>query len=195
MADLKKQNHLPVAILDGECEVITERPFPMVQVLMAYSLSVPFLALGVFIGEKYMSEPYPTIGPHIEHVQPAPALPEKPIPQGWWDLWSFDSTYTGWTWTERMRVTAYCAKACCCGEFADGRTASGHAATGFLVAAPPSVPLGSSVRVPGYGGGPVPVRDRGGAIKSGRLDLLFPTHQAALNWGVQHLDVEVFVPL
>jgi 3D (Asp-Asp-Asp) domain-containing protein len=43
--------------------------------------------------------------------------------------------------------------------------------------------------IPGYG--TVKVEDRGGAIKGDRLDVLFPTHQEALEWGVQWLDVEI----
>jgi len=35
--------------------------------------------------------------------------------------------------------------------------------------------------------------DRGGAIKGNRLDLFFQTHQQALEWGVQHLDVLIKV--
>ena len=91
------------------------------------------------------------------------------------------------------RVTAYCPCARCCGKWADGYTASGKPVTangGRFVAAPPEIPFGTMLIVPGYAGGqPVPVLDRGGAIKGNRLDVFFPTHQEALNWGVQHLRV------
>ena len=95
----------------------------------------------------------------------------------------------------KMRVTAYCPCSICCGRWADGITASGEPVTtngGKLVAAPRHLPLGTMVSIPGYNGGkPVPVLDRGGAIRRNRLDVFFPTHQEALEWGVQYLDVTI----
>jgi 3D (Asp-Asp-Asp) domain-containing protein len=95
-----------------------------------------------------------------------------------------------------MRITAYCPCAKCCGRWADGITASGEPVTadgGCFVAADPAVlPLGSRVIVPGYAAGrPVRVLDTGGAIKGSRLDVFFPTHAEALQWGVKYLDVQV----
>lgn len=87
------------------------------------------------------------------------------------------------------RVTAYCPGSCCCGSFADGRTASGTRTDHRLVAAPPEIPFGTVLDVPGYGR--VKVEDRGGSIKGNRLDVLFPTHAEALEWGVRNLNVEV----
>ncbi|MHC4335526.1 MAG: 3D domain-containing protein [Planctomycetota bacterium] len=47
--------------------------------------------------------------------------------------------------------------------------------------------------VPGYSSSqPVKVLDRGGAIRGERLDVFFHTHQEALNWGVQYLQVRVY---
>lgn len=97
----------------------------------------------------------------------------------------------------RMKVTAYSPDERSCGASADGITASGYSVLangGFLVAADPSVlPLGSLVSVPGYDDGSVvPVLDTGGAIKGNRLDVLYPTHEVAMRWGVQELDVEVW---
>jgi 3D (Asp-Asp-Asp) domain-containing protein len=97
----------------------------------------------------------------------------------------------------RMRVTAYSPDARSCGSSADGITASGYSVAtngGALVAADPSVlALGSLVAVPGYEqGAVVPVLDIGGAIKGNRLDVLFPTHEAARRWGVRDLDVVVY---
>lgn len=97
----------------------------------------------------------------------------------------------------RMKTTAYSPDARSCGKWADGITASGYSVWtngGKLVAADTSVlPFGTIVSIPGYHGGkPVPVLDRGGAIKNRRLDLLYPTHEAALQWGVQDLDVVVW---
>ena len=94
--------------------------------------------------------------------------------------------------TQHFRVTAYCPGPCCCGKWADGITASGTKADHPLVAAPKSMAFGTRLRIPGYANEQwVKVEDRGGAIKEGKMDVLFQTHQEALNWGVQNLDVEI----
>lgn len=96
--------------------------------------------------------------------------------------------------TQTMRVTAYCPCAKCCGKWADGITANGHRIRpgDRFVAAPRSIPFGKMVIVPGYNQGrPAPVLDRGGAIKDGRLDLYFDTHQEALKWGVKYVEVAI----
>ncbi len=103
-----------------------------------------------------------------------------------------------------MVVTAYCPCRRCCGIWsktdAQGRyvnvTASGVVlwqAPPHFVAAPPEIPFGALVRVAGYGDAPVPVLDRGGAIRGNRLDVYFSDHQAARNWGRRTLDVQVYV--
>ncbi len=86
-----------------------------------------------------------------------------------------------------FEVTAYCPCDKCCGKWADGITASGVKAVGKIIAAPKHIPFGTKIYVPGYG--LAEVQDRGGAIKGNKLDLLFPTHQEALNWGRQKLNV------
>lgn len=97
----------------------------------------------------------------------------------------------------RMKVTAYSPDFRSCGASADGITASGYSVLtngGCMVAADPAIlPLGSLVSVPGYDGGAVvPVLDTGGAIKGHRLDVLYPTHELAMRWGVQEVDVQVW---
>ena len=87
------------------------------------------------------------------------------------------------------RVTAYCPCEKCCGRFADGITASGVPAVGRIIAAPPDIPFGTEIFIEGYGY--AKVQDRGGAIKGKRLDVLFPSHQQALNWGVHYLRIEL----
>lgn len=96
-----------------------------------------------------------------------------------------------------MRVTGYSPDHRSCGEFADGQTATLHSVwtnAMQLVAADPTVlPYGTMITVPGYAGEEiVPVLDCGGAIKGARLDLLFPTHETALKWGVQDLRVVIW---
>ena len=90
-------------------------------------------------------------------------------------------------------TTAYSPDARSCGKWADGITASGMSVwtNGMkLVAADRSIPFGTIVTIPGYNGErPVQVLDRGGKIKGNRMDLLYPTHDVALQWGAQRLDV------
>jgi 3D (Asp-Asp-Asp) domain-containing protein len=101
---------------------------------------------------------------------------------------------SGWL-TVKMRVTAYCPCSKCCGEYSDGQTASGHKirpGDGF-VAADCRYDFGTQMLVPGYNNSrAVKVLDRGGAIRGNRLDLFFHTHQEALNWGVQYLEVRIY---
>lgn len=99
--------------------------------------------------------------------------------------------------TIQMVVTAYSPDERSCGKWADGITASGYSVwtNGMkLVAADTRIlPFRSVITVPDYHEGrPVPVLDRGGAIKGNRLDLLFPTHEEALKWGRRTLTVTVW---
>jgi 3D (Asp-Asp-Asp) domain-containing protein len=100
----------------------------------------------------------------------------------------------------RMEVTGYCPCENCCGKYAGTpmarrRTASGKllkdliAAGGRFCAADRKVKFGTVFIVPGYG--VCPVEDRGGAIKAGRLDLFFLTHDEALAWGRRIMVVEM----
>jgi 3D (Asp-Asp-Asp) domain-containing protein len=90
-----------------------------------------------------------------------------------------------------FRVTAYCPCQLCCGPKAAGVTASGHVIQpgDRIVAAPPAIPFGSVMTIPGYGR--AVVRDRGGAIRDDRLDVYFPTHSQAKQWGVKYLLVKL----
>ena len=99
--------------------------------------------------------------------------------------------------TMTMVVTAYSPDARSCGPDAHGITSSVHNVytNGMkLVAADTGLlPLGSMITVPGYDeGNIVPVLDRGGAIKGHRLDVLYPTHEVARQWGVKKLKVTVW---
>ncbi|UCF16838.1 MAG: 3D domain-containing protein [Phycisphaerales bacterium] len=104
-----------------------------------------------------------------------------------------DASSAKWQ-TLRMRVTAYCPCSKCCGQYADGITASGHEIQpgDTFVAADKRYSLGTEMVIPGYSNSQtVKVLDRGGAIKGNRLDVFFHTHQEALEWGVQYLDVQI----
>ena len=76
------------------------------------------------------------------------------------------------------RVTAYCLR---------GRTASGWWVGPGTVAAPRRLPFGTRLWVQGYGAGVV--RDRGGAVGPGRLDVWFASCWRARQWGVRHVRV------
>ena len=93
-----------------------------------------------------------------------------------------------------MEVTAYCACPKCCGPNATGLTASGKDISynfGKFVAADAKLPFGTKLLIPGYSSDPVEVIDRGGAIRGDRLDVFFPTHEAALEWGRRTVQVTI----
>lgn len=90
--------------------------------------------------------------------------------------------------------TAYCPCERCCGRYSDGITASGHKIRpgDRFVAAPCEYEFGTLIRVPGYNNGrPVPVLDRGRLITGNRFDVFFNSHDNALKWGNQRLEVEI----
>ena len=113
-----------------------------------------------------------------------------------------------------MEVTGYCSCGVCCSWYrpwfgfgspviskgpnkgkpkAVGMTASGVQARRGTVAADTAVlPFGTVINIPGYGYGRV--EDRGGAIKGNKLDLWFPSHEAAKKWGRQTIKVQVWKP-
>lgn len=68
-----------------------------------------------------------------------------------------------------------------------GVTASGTETRHGVVAAPPEVPFGTELYIPGYG--PAVVEDRGCAIQGRRLDVWMPTRDEANAWGRQTLLV------
>ena len=81
-------------------------------------------------------------------------------------------------------VTAYCPCAVCCGDSADGITATGTVATqGRTVAVDPFViPLGSTVVIDGH---EYIAEDVGGAVDGNRVEIYFDSHEDALLWGRQ----------
>ena len=84
------------------------------------------------------------------------------------------------------KITAYCGCAKCCGK-TDGITASGtHVTAGRTIAAPPEIPFGTQIIINGH---TYTVEDRGGAIKGNRIDIYFETHEEALNFGVQYVEI------
>ena len=91
-----------------------------------------------------------------------------------------------------FRITAYCPCGICCGKYADGITAYGYKIKqgDKFVAANPSIPFGTKLIIPNYNDGqPVEVKDKTGMRIIDRLDVYFDTHQEALNWGVEKIEI------
>lgn len=88
------------------------------------------------------------------------------------------------TQEQTFTVTAYCPCEKCCGEYANGYTATGEKAIqGVTIAADPDVlPMGTEIELDGH---TYTVQDTGGAIAGNRLDLYFDSHEDALRWGVR----------
>ena len=100
------------------------------------------------------------------------------------------------------KITAYCPCKKCCGKYADGITASGHKIQYNDKLCAANFPFHTILDIPGYG--IAPVLDRGGLIKERCIDVLFyeksqdpnltdleRSHQTALEWGVQYLEVKI----
>ena len=85
-------------------------------------------------------------------------------------------------------ITAYCPCQKCCGEYADGYTASGTVATEGRTCAvdPEIIPLGTEVEIDGV---KYVAEDVGGAIKGNRIDICFNDHRSALQYGVKCREV------
>jgi 3D (Asp-Asp-Asp) domain-containing protein len=121
------------------------------------------------------------------------AVPLKPAPA---ELLHDDVPTPAVTNVVWMEVTAYCPCTKCCGPNAHGMTASGKDVSyngGVFVAADTDhYAFGSKFSIPGYHDGQsVEVIDRGSAIKGDHLDVFFPTHEQALQWGRQRLPVTI----
>ena len=85
---------------------------------------------------------------------------------------------------EVYEVTAYCSCKRCCGKWADGITASGKPAVWGVVAADWKVlPKGTRITLSCFPGQTFTVLDIGGAIKGRRIDVWFPSHREALEFG------------
>jgi len=101
-------------------------------------------------------------------------------------------------------ATAYCPCEKCCGENADGLTATGTDAYKAGVAVDPGTfpegfPLGTHFDIPGYNRGPngngswIRADDTGRAIQGTQIDVRFRTHQEAKEWGRRKIKVRVWL--
>jgi 3D (Asp-Asp-Asp) domain-containing protein len=94
--------------------------------------------------------------------------------------------------TMTVVATAYCACSKCCGEWADGITASGvKAKPNHTIAVDRNIiPLGTEVII---NGNTYVAEDTGGAIKGNRIDIYFDSHSEALKFGRQTIEIEVIL--
>lgn len=111
-----------------------------------------------------------------------------------------------------LLTTGYCACGSCCGwrrscllqpvyaagprrgePKAVGVTSSGtHARRGTIAADTARYPYGTVMYVPGYGYGRV--EDTGSAIRDDHIDLFFPSHREAIDWGRRNRVVRIWLP-
>ena len=71
-----------------------------------------------------------------------------------------------------------------------GRTATGiNTAPGVVAVDPSVIPLGTRLLIPGYGEGVA--ADTGGAVNGNVIDLWFPSHAEALQWGRRTVTITI----
>lgn len=89
----------------------------------------------------------------------------------------------------QFELTSYCSCSRCCGGGANAITASGATvqANHTIAVDPDIIPLGSTVYIDGYG--TYTAEDTGGVIKNNKIDIYFPSHEEAIQFGVQYADV------
>ena len=92
---------------------------------------------------------------------------------------------------EEFEATAYCPCPKCCGKWADGITASGTKAVAKRTIAVDAsiIPLGAEVEVEGLG--TYIAEDTGSAIKGKIIDFYFDTHEEALKFGRQKVNLKI----
>ncbi len=96
---------------------------------------------------------------------------------------------------EVFKATAYCSCERCCDKDPSDRwygiTASGKRAQWGTVAVDRRViKLGSKLRIEGYPDTIFRAEDVGGAIKGNHIDVWFPSHSEALEFGVQNIVIQ-----
>ena len=97
---------------------------------------------------------------------------------------------------EVFKATAYCSCVKCCDKDPSdkwfGITASGKRAKWGTIAVDRKViKLGSKLRIDGFPDTIFRAEDVGGAIKGNHIDVWFPSHKEALQFGVQDIVVQV----
>ena len=90
----------------------------------------------------------------------------------------------------RFKLTAYCKCSKCCGKWSGSPTASGvmPKANRTIAVDTSIIPFGTEVII---NGNTYIAEDTGSAIKGNKIDIYMPSHQEALNFGVQYAEVFV----
>ena len=103
---------------------------------------------------------------------------------------TYDSAYTAASQEDygellgNFKLTAYCNCAICCGQWADGATASGTVATQGRTVAVGGLPFGTRLII---GGKVYVVEDRGTPYR--HVDIYLNSHEDAIQFGLQYGDV------
>lgn len=139
----------------------------------------------------------PAVQEQPRQVEPRPAQAKAKPAQATIEYRYFNGRRIRPARTITMVTTAYSPDERSCGPDANGTTASGKSVwtNGMKMVAADTrlLPFGTLVSIPGYyDGQPVPVLDRGGAIKGHRLDLLYPSHERAMLWGKKRQTVTIW---
>lgn len=94
---------------------------------------------------------------------------------------------------DKYEITAYCPCAICCGH-ETGITATGYPVqVGTVAVDPKIIPYFSVLRVEGFKQLFIAM-DSGRLIKGKRLDLYYPTHEAAVQFGRKKLAIKIWKP-
>lgn len=90
----------------------------------------------------------------------------------------------------KFKLTAYCKCSKCCGKWSGSPTASGvmPKANRTIAVDTSIIPFGTEVII---NGNTYIAEDTGSAIKGNKIDIYMPSHQEALNFGVQYAEVFV----
>src|SRR5699024_1076305 len=92
--------------------------------------------------------------------------------------------------TFRVQATAYTPNCNGCSGFTStGLNVKGKQHQRVIAVDPSVIPLGSRVWVEGYG--EAIAADTGGAIKGNRIDVLYKSQSAALQWGRRTVTVKI----
>lgn len=102
------------------------------------------------------------------------------------DQQSEEEAVTDWEYYGSCRITFYCPGSCCCGEYANGYTASGEEAISGWTVANGSLPFGTMVMIDGH---EYCVTDRG--VDGDQFDIFVDTHEEALQRGLYYSDVYI----
>lgn len=137
------------------------------------------LAIYPFNNETYSEKQVPEI--HIEEVVSDATKPIEPT--------SPTKLINEYINLGTFQISAYCHCVKCCGK-SDGITAMGTKvqANKTIAVDPKVIPFGSKVIIDGY---TYVAEDTGGTIKGNKIDMYFPTHQEALDWGIRYKQVSL----